>query len=90
MMTVPQCPNSGGSTKDYSDPIVIRIPPPLKPGVVITTATTVVCKGSPVTATAFNAGNNPIYKWKKNGVVAGTNSPNYSTFLSVNDQWFAN
>ena len=81
MMTVPQCPNSGGSTKDYSDPIVIRIPPLLKPGVVITTATTVVCKGSPVnfSAIAVQAGNNPAYEWKINNITASATGPSFIT-----------
>ena len=74
MMTVTQCT---GSTKDFSDPIVIRVPPPMKPAISITTATPVACKGSPVsfTANAFQASNNPTYVWKVNGIPTSASGP---------------
>ena len=74
MMTVSTCLNGGGSTKDYSDPIVIRIQQPLNPGVSISTATPVACQGSVVsfTAVASQAGSNPVYEWKVNGTTVFT------------------
>lgn len=38
------------------------------------------------TATAFDAGSNPLYQWKKNGVPVGNNNPNYSGALAINDR----
>jgi len=39
-----------------------------------------VCSNTPITftATATNAGSNPVYQWQVNGVNAGTNSPTFT------------
>jgi len=49
---------------------------------------TEVCTGTPVTltATALNAGSNPTYQWKLNGVNTGLNSPAYTYTPLHNDQ----
>lgn len=79
MMTVTQCQNSGGSTKDYSDPIVIRIPPLLKPSISIACATSIACKGSAVSfsSTSSQGGNNPSYQWITNGITTSTTTPGF-------------
>ncbi|MGQ3013779.1 MAG: T9SS type A sorting domain-containing protein [Flavobacteriales bacterium] len=49
---------------------------------------TTICAGSPVqfTATALNAGSNPVYQWKVNGINVGTNSAGFtSSALSNGD-----
>ena len=58
------------------------------PTIVINTPTTSICAGTLINfvATATNAGLNPTYSWKKNGVAVGTNSINYSdNSLNNND-----
>ncbi len=47
-------------------------------------STTNICSGTSITftATATDAGNTPIYVWKKNGIVVGDNSNTYT-----NDNW---
>ena len=84
-MTVPMC---GGTTKDYSNPIPIKVYSPLNPSVHITSSPqgTVFCKGMAVTfaATAEQAGSNPFYQWKINGNNVGTGSSHFTT-SSLND-----
>lgn len=58
------------------------------PQVSIGTASATVCEGTMVsfTATAINAGNNPIYSWKKNGSPVGSNTNVYAdSNLNTND-----
>jgi gliding motility-associated-like protein len=80
MMTVPQC-LSGGSTKDYSDPITISVSTNLKPSVTISTPASTVCAGSTVSFTAkeTGAGANPSFQWLINGAASGTNSSSLTT-----------
>jgi gliding motility-associated-like protein len=56
------------------------------PSVNISTLTDSTCSGSTVTfnAAAVNAGSNPIYQWKVNGVNAGTNSNSFSSASIAN------
>lgn len=56
------------------------------PSITISTPSTTVCAGAGVTFTAAvtNAGNNPVYQWKKNGVNVGTNTDTYSDNALVN------
>lgn len=61
----------------------------LIPAVTISTPSTSVCTGAPVTftAVAIHGGNNPVYQWQVNGVNAGTNSNTFtSSTLNNNDQ----
>lgn len=84
-MTVPQC---AGTSKDYSNPIPVKVYPSLTPTVNITSSApnNSFCKGTPVTfvATAEQAGSNPSYQWRINGNSVGTNSP-YFTISSLSD-----
>lgn len=90
IMTVPQCTTPlGGSTKDLSDVVTIKVGPALQPVVSIATPSRQVCKGAPVTftATATNAGSNPQYLWKVNGTTVQTGGTSFSTTaLSDGDQ----
>jgi len=61
---------------------------PVTPAVSISATATAICSGVAVTfsATSTNGGSNPIYQWKKNGVViSGANSSIYITSL-LNDK----
>jgi len=57
------------------------------PSVTVSTASDTVCIGVPVvfTANTSNAGTNPAYQWKINGVFAGTNSKNFITSSLFNN-----
>lgn len=48
---------------------------------------TLICTGTPVTftATAVNGGTSPVYQWKKNGAVVGTNSRVYTNSALKNN-----
>ncbi len=85
IMTVPQCV---GTSKDYSNPIPVKVYPPLNPSVNITSSgqDNIFCKGMPVTfvATAAEAGSKPSYQWKINGNKAGSDSSHFTT-TSLND-----
>jgi len=56
----------------------------LSPAVSIVSSADTICEGSEITftATAQNAGTNPLYQWKLNGINVGTNSNTY-----LNSQW---
>jgi gliding motility-associated-like protein len=84
MMTVPQC--SGGTTKDYSDPITISVTNTLNPVISITASAATICKGNPVTFTAVatQSGTNPTFQWKVNGTNTGINK-NTFTANSLSD-----
>lgn len=54
---------------------------PLKtPQVSITADTLIICPGTAVSfsATPVNGGGAPVFQWKKNGIVVGTNAPVYT------------
>ena len=63
-----------------SSPIVISVTLPVSPSVTITSSAYSVCRNTSVTFTAssLNGGNTPIYLWKKNGTIVGSNSNLYS------------
>ncbi len=82
IMFVPHCHNAGaGSTKDNSDPIIMKVHPQLNPKVSITPVAAAICKGIPLTFTAKaeNAGTNPTYQWKVNDMPVGTNSHTFTS-----------
>ncbi len=56
------------------------------PAVTITTASTTICAGVPVTFTAVpvNEGSSPTYQWQVNGVNTGTNAPTFTTNALMN------
>lgn len=73
--------------KDTSNAITMKVNPNLTPIVNITVAPNdTVCAGTSVTFTATNAngGANPVYQWRRNGVVVGTNSSTYNQDNMVN------
>ncbi|NCA77551.1 MAG: hypothetical protein EOM90_14560 [Alphaproteobacteria bacterium] len=53
--------------------------------IIIASSSNPVCAGAPVTftATPVNGGTSPVYQWKLNGTITGTNSPTY-TFTPLN------
>ena len=60
----------------YSNSIQMNISTNFSPSVTIFGGSQTVCTGTPVsfTATPLNAGTNPSYQWKVNGINVGTNS----------------
>lgn len=71
-----------------SDTIVVKVRMPVQPTVSITADDETICPGTRVTftATGSNAGNNPSYVWKVNGVVqTGNTNIFYSTSLVNGD-----
>nr|WP_294793921.1 FG-GAP-like repeat-containing protein [uncultured Mucilaginibacter sp.] len=58
-----------------SQTITVTLPVP--PTITITADKSTICAGSSATftATAINAGANPVYQWLVNGLASGTNSP---------------
>jgi predicted nucleic-acid-binding Zn-ribbon protein len=76
-------PNTATSNK-----ITVAVSPVVVPTLSISTSTNSICSGTNTvfTATATNAGTNPVYQWKINGNNVGTNSSSYSsTTLANND-----
>ncbi|HRI25299.1 MAG TPA: SBBP repeat-containing protein [Ferruginibacter sp.] len=72
---------------DTSNAITITVEPSGSPSVTISTATTTVCTGMPVTfnAAPVNPGNTPVYQWQVNGINAGTNAPSFTTSTLANN-----
>jgi gliding motility-associated-like protein len=64
-----------------SNEVVMDVINKALPSVTVNTASDTVCIGVPVvfTANTSNAGTNPVYQWKINGVSVGTNSNNFIT-----------
>ena len=76
------------STTANSNSIVMQVADQATPSVSVAASAETICAGSNVTftATANNAGTNPAYQWKLNGVNVGTNDKNYnSSLLADND-----
>jgi len=63
-----------------SNTITMTVSPSVVPAISIVASGNPACMGSTVifTATSSNGGTAPVYLWKVNGVVAGTNSATYS------------
>ncbi len=71
-----------------SAPIIVTVTPAAVVSVLIGASTTSICAGDVVnfSATPTNGGSTPSYQWEINGVIVGTNSPNFSsTTLNDND-----
>jgi len=70
-----------GNPFTSKDSIIVLVNPISKPSISIATDASYICKGSNVifTSTVQNAGSNPVYQWKINGVNAGTDSSSFST-----------
>ncbi|MEI6436899.1 MAG: hypothetical protein WCP32_18900, partial [Bacteroidota bacterium] len=62
-----------------SNPINMTVYPQLPVSVLITVSENPTCQGAPVTfnATVTNGGATPLYRWRVNGTIVGTNSPTY-------------
>lgn len=73
--------NCTQATNAVSNTIEILISSQANPTVSIAAASPTVCAGTTAafTATALNAGGNPSYQWKINGLNAGNNSSNFSS-----------
>lgn len=59
----------------------------IAPAVTIAASKTTICTGEQVqfTATPVNAGSNPTYQWKINGINAGNNDPVFTTTTLANN-----
>ncbi len=78
-----------GNALTSSNPLIITVNPVLSVGVAITATATEICAGEVIEfmATATNAGINPSYEWRLNGVAIGTNNSTLSiSTLSDNDE----
>ncbi len=74
--------------KDTSNPIIMSISDEVPPNITISSSTTKICSGDLVffNANVDNIGTNAAYQWRVNGVIAGTNSPQFiSMALKNND-----
>ena len=75
------------STAAFSNLLSIAVQPILPVSVSINANPTAVCEGSPVTINSIvtNAGDNPNFIWYVNGVISGTNTPNFSYTPNMGD-----
>ncbi len=66
--------------------VTVNVNPIMPVSVSIGASATTICSGTPVTftATPSNGGPVPVYQWKVNGTIAGTNNPTY-TYTPVNN-----
>jgi uncharacterized protein (TIGR02145 family) len=78
------CPGDNPVLTDLS---LVKVNPNLPVSVAVTPGSSFVCQGSPVTyrATVVNGGTAPVYTWKINNVVSGTNSPHLTYIPSAGD-----
>ncbi|MEO6071502.1 MAG: gliding motility-associated C-terminal domain-containing protein [Chitinophagaceae bacterium] len=62
-----------------SNSIIMKVMAKRLPAISITASGTSICVGTPVTFTAIPlfGGSAPVYEWRKNGVIVGSNSPIY-------------
>jgi len=73
--------------RDTSDVISMTVRPNLVPSLTIAVSPNdTVCAGTPLTftATPVNGGSSPVYTWRVNGSIVGSNSPTLNVSLSVN------
>jgi hypothetical protein len=70
-----------------SNQIIMEVSQSLPSGISIAVSSNPVCLGSQATFTAspVNGGTNPVYTWKVNGIVAGTNTPLFTYFPANGD-----
>ena len=68
------------STTVLSNSIVMSIIPLVTPSISISASANNICSGTLVTFTSViaNEGTSPIFQWKKNGIIVGTNSSTFS------------
>ena len=74
------CPSSATAT---SAPLTISVLPPVVPGININTQFSnvpTICAATQLifTANIVGGGTAPVYQWRRNGAIVGTNSPTYS------------
>jgi len=74
---------SGTPSPNYA----VTVNPALPVSVVIAPSANPVCAGTSVTftATPTNGGTTPVYQWKVNGIITGSNSATYAFIPSNND-----
>ena len=63
-----------------SAPVVMTVNPNLPVSIFISASANPVCQGNPVvfTANQSNGGATPVFQWKVNGIIGGTNNPVFS------------
>jgi len=68
--------------------LIMHTNSPLPGSISISASANPFCQGSTVTfsSSILNGGGSPVYQWKKNGIVAGGNSPAYS-YIPVNGDY---
>jgi gliding motility-associated-like protein len=64
----------------FSTPTLLTVNTPTMPAINVTASATTICEGTNVvfTATISDAGANPVFQWKKNGITTGSNSSSFS------------
>jgi large repetitive protein len=69
-----------------SNPITMQVNQQVNPSVSISASATSICSGTSVqfTATPVNGGSAPVYEWRRNGIVVGSNSPVFSSNTLAN------
>jgi uncharacterized protein (TIGR02145 family) len=70
-----------------SNKLIMMVMDNLEVSVTISVTANPVCAGIPVTFTAIpiNSGSSPVYQWKVNGSIVGTNNPSYTYIPSNGD-----
>jgi len=70
-----------------SSPVTIAVIPVVFPTITITSSANTFCRNALVVFKAFatNGGDTPIYQWKKNGLLVGGNSNDYTDNTLVNE-----
>jgi len=76
-----------GGNPIVSNTVTLSSQASLPVSIAISHPTATLCQGIPetYTATAVNGGNNPVYQWKVNGLVTGSNNPVFSYIPSNGD-----
>ncbi len=78
----------GDAAQVLSNAIQVSVMAPINPSLAIIADLTTICQGQVVqfTATATDAGTDPIYQWQIDGQDVGTNSPMFTTSQLANGQ----